>query len=470
MLPAFLRTGKDRPIEGTDDEIRQRFKTARTQVLTALTLGYGCMYTCRLSINVVKKELIDDGILQAAELGVIGSGFLWAYAFGKLINGSLADRANIKRFVPFGLMVSALCNGLMGTTTIVWVCTAIWALNGWFQGYGAPASAVGITLWAPPSRRGTVYSIWSASHVIGEGLTAVGTAAVVTYTTWQMGYIAPALFCTVVAGAMFAFLHDRPRAKGLPSVENFEAGDYRKVDKAAAAGVDDDEAARLDAQEVKAAQLQVLKHPAIWVVGAASACMYISRYGVNSWGFLYLEKNFGYDKVEAGAFIAAASFAGLVGSALYGWISDRFFDSRRPPVTFAFGLLEVVGVLLIFFGPGLVPPEHRTAVLTLGFSIYGFTISGLIAVLGGLFAVDLSPKRAAGFAMGVVGSFSYFGAGMQELISGKLIDEATTLRITWTHGLEKVIDFDNAVAFWVGASMLSVVLAASLWNVKAPKA
>ncbi|MCP4499827.1 MAG: MFS transporter [Deltaproteobacteria bacterium] len=470
MLPGFLRTGKDLPITGSDDDIRARFKHARFQVLTALTLGYGFMYTCRLSINVVKKELVDAGLLTATDLGMIGTAFLWAYGFGKLINGGLADRANIKRFIPFGLFISAIINFMMGTTTVVWICTILWAFNGLFQGIGAPASAVGITQWAPPSRRGTFYSIWSASHVGGEGITNIGTAAVVAYTTWQMGYIAPAIFCVVVSGLLLAFLHDRPRAMGLPAAASLENGSLREENLAK---IDDDatsdevkKAKEEDIKKVKAAQLTVLKHPAIRVVGLASMCMYISRYAINSWGFFYLEKEFGYAKLEAGGILFAASVAGLLGSVLYGIISDFFFKSRRPPVTLLFGLLEVVGVVIIFFGPKWVAPEHRTLILGVGFVIFGFTISGLIAVLGGLFAVDVSPRRAAGFAMGVVGSMSYLGAGMGDLITGRLIDAHTSYRVGIMHNLENVVDFSQPIAFWVGASVLSVVLAATLWKVE----
>ena len=32
----------------------------------------------------------------------------------------------------------------------------------------------------------------------------------------------------------------------------------------------------------------------MWVLGLASACMYVSRYAINSWGMLYLQENRGY--------------------------------------------------------------------------------------------------------------------------------------------------------------------------------
>jgi OPA family sugar phosphate sensor protein UhpC-like MFS transporter len=100
-------------------------------------------------------------------------------------------------------------------------------------------------------------------------------------------------------------------------------------------------------------------------------------------------------------------------------------------------------------------------VLGVGWMLYGFSISGLIAVLGGLFAVDICSKKLAGAAMGFVGCFSYIGAGLGDQITGILIDAGTT-RVNG----EAVIDFTLPVAFWFGASVVSLILAASLWRVE----
>ena len=60
--------------------------------------------------------------------------------------------------------------------------------------------------------------------------------------------------------------------------------------------------------------------------------------------------------------------------------------------------------------------------LTIAFILFGIGLNGLITSLGGLFAVDIAPKKVAGAAMGLVGVFSYLGAAVQENISGSLIE------------------------------------------------
>ena len=200
----------------------------------------------------------------------------------------------------------------------------------------------------------------------------------------------------------------------------------------------------------------MLKKPAIWVLGLASATMYMTRYAINSWGFLYLQEEKGYSLIEAGGILGLNTIAGIAGCVAYGFISDKLFKARRPPVTLIFGILEVFALFIIFFSP----PGHPV-LLTAAFVLYGFTLSGLLAVLGGLFAIDIIPKRAAGAAMGFIGVFSYMGAGIQDKISGILIEHGMTL----IDGVRQY-DFSSAVKFWIGSSIISVILAASLWRVK----
>lgn len=134
-----------------------RYKSLRTQTFLAGTLGYALYYVCRLSMGVMKQPLIDAGLLNATQLGVIGACLYWAYAVGKLVNGFLADSSNIKRFMSIGLLVSSvvnLCMGVIGASAVdagfssafIFVVFAIvWGINGWAQSMGAPAAIVGLS-------------------------------------------------------------------------------------------------------------------------------------------------------------------------------------------------------------------------------------------------------------------------------------------------------------------------------------
>ena len=441
----FFAAGRDKPLIVDQGQIDRQYRRHRLAVIVAITLGYGIAYTCRLGLSVVKKPLIDANIFSADDLGKIGSTLLYAYAVGKLVNGFLADHANIKRFLAAGILLSAVVNLFMGWSHLLWVWIALWGLNGWFQSFGAPAGVVSISQWFSNKERGRFYGIWSTAHPVGEGLTFVASSAVVSYFGWRAGFSIPGIVSVVLAVAVYFMVQDRPRTLGLPAVADW------KNDHAAPAA-----AGAGPAKSTWQTQLSILKLPSIWILAFASATMYVTRYAMSGWGILYLQEAKGYSIVQAGSLMALYPLAGLAGCVSYGFISDKLFQARRPPVNLTCAVLEISALAFMFFSA----PGHPV-LLAGAFLVYGFSLSGLLVSLGGLFAVDIAPKRAAGAAMGFIGVFSYIGAAIQERISGILIQNGTT----WVNGVRHY-DFHHVILFWIGASMVSMILAASLWRAK----
>jgi OPA family sugar phosphate sensor protein UhpC-like MFS transporter len=444
LFRAFA-TGPDLPLIEDQGKINALFRSYRMRVMLAITVGYAFAYTCRLALSIVKKPLIDEGIFSPTDLGLIGSALLYAYALGKLVNGFLADHANIRLFFAFGVLISALINVAMGFSTLLWLSVALWALNGWFQGFGAPSGVVSLAQWFGNRERGRFYGVWSTAHSMGEGLTFVGIGALVAAFGWRAGFWGPGVLCVLAALAIYLLMRDRPRTLGLPTVADWRNDHYAGSQPATAA----------PPGSVLRQQLAVLAIPAIWVLAASSALMYVTRYAINSWGVLYLQEARGYSLVEAGGLLMASTLAGIVGCLAFGFISDKAFDARRPPANLLFALLELAGLLLIFFGPR----DHVW--LTMAFILYGIGLNGLVTSLGGLFAVDIAPKRVAGAVMGVVGIFSYIGAALQENLSGHLIERGMSM-IDGVRGY----DFGPAISLWIGSSVVSMLLVASLWRVR----
>lgn len=419
--------------------INEQFRRHRIRVMLAITLGYGFIYTCRLGLSIIKKPVIDNGIFTVEELGLIGSGFYFAYAAGKCINGFLSDHFSPRLFFAGSIFIAAILNLFMGFTTVVWIAIAIWALNGWFQGMAAPSAVISITNWFSLGERGRRYGLWNASHSIGEGLTFYVVAAIVAAYGWQFGFIAPGIFCILAAMWVYSFLQDAPQTIGLPDVHEW-AGEEPEPEK---------EKNTWQTQKI------VFGIKAMWIVALSSALMYVTRYAINSWGMLYLQEIRGYTMLESGLFLGINTVAGIVGSIAYGYISDRVFDARRPPANLLFAIIEVLALVAIFYGP------KNDFILLIAFALYGAALSGLVASIGGLFGVDIAPRGATGAAMGFVGVFSYLGAAAQDYLTGNLLGD----NMTFVDGVH-VYDFDIAISFWIGASVVSMLLAASLWNTK----
>ena len=439
-VPAFLEPLPDAAVRLEGATRDALYRVTRTRMLAGLTLVYAFFYTARGALDVVKKPLMDAGVFDADQLGTIGTCLLVAYAFGKLLNGVVADRVQVSRFLALGLGASAVMNILMGLNTVYAVACALWLLNGYFQGVGAATSVRSLTQWFSGTERGRAYGVWSTAHSLGEGTTLIATATIVVHLGWRAGFLAPGIACVIVAIAVLFVLRERPQAYGLPEIHDWKGEPHNDT-----------------APSTRAAQLEVLRHPAIWICALASAFLFVTRFGVKSWGVLYLQEKHHYSLPSAAAFIALNALSGLFGSVAYGFISDLVFRSRRPPATLVFGIVEILSLVVLFYGP------HHPVLLTGALIVYGFTLSGILAALGGLMAVDVSSKRAAGMAMGFIGFISYLGAATQEKLSGMYLKAHT---IVGPDGVKRMDDWSGPIALWIGGSIVSLLLAATLWRVR----
>ena len=442
----FFSISKPSNTQLKGDDIKKTYSRLRWQVILSAIFGYGLFYVCRLSLNVIKKPIVDAGILNETELGIIGTGLFVTYAIGKFANGFLADRSNVKRFLAVGLLVSALINLALGFTTSFAVFVVLWAINGWAQSMGAAPCVVALSRWFGNKERGTYYGLWSSSHNIGEALTFIATAAIVSAYGWQWGFRGAAILGLLGVMIIIMFMRDTPQSNGLPPIALYKGDEVVAKESH-------------DKNEITRMQKEVLRNPAIWTLALASAFMYISRYAVNSWGIFYLEAERGYDTLEASSIISISSICGVIGTVASGWVSDKFFGGKRYLPAVVFGVMNVIGLAMFLF-----LPAKSMAIEVISMIIFGLAIGALLCFLGGLMATDIASKKASGAALGVVGIASYAGAALQDFVSGLTI-ESNKVVVDGT----TVYDFSVISWFWLGAAILSVIFSIIVWILQSRK-
>ncbi len=436
----FFKMSAPSAVKVAPEKADKYYKSLRMQSFLAGTFGYALYYVCRLSMGVMKKPLMDTGLLDAAQLGIIGACLFWAYAAGKLVNGFLADSSNIKRFMAIGLIVSALVNfimGILGATAVsaglssafIFISFAImWAINGWSQSMGAPPAIIGLSRWFPLKVRGTFYGFFSASHNLGEGLSFIFVGSLVAAFGWKWGFFGAAIAGVLGVVLILLFLHDTPESKGLAP------------------------------KETKRIQAAVVRNPGVWILALASAFMYMSRYAINEWGVPFLQEARGYSLGEASAIIGINPVFGIIGTVVSGWLSDFVFKGDRKYPAFVAGILETIALAMFLFG------SSEKWLIIASMVLFGIAIGVLISFLGGLMAVDLVPRKATGAALGIVGMASYAAAGLQNVVTGILLNNPDKMIIT--EAGEKIHDYTAASWFWIGAAVISFLLPVLNWRRK----
>lgn len=448
-LYSFYRISKPSAERIAPEKEESTYRTLRNRTFWGVTVAYSLYYVCRLSLSVIKQPLIDDGVLTAGQLGIIGSALFFVYAVGKFINGFIADYCNIRRFMATGLFISAIVNLLMGvlgffhgvsgiSTMLIFIVFAfLWGTNGWMQSMGSPPGVISLSRWFPKSKRGTFYSIFSATPYIGEFISYNVLALVVGWLGWQSGFIVAALAGLIGAAAILVFVSDTPESRGLPSVQKLSGEQLSKE----------------DTMSTRELQKTVLKHPGIWIIAISSAFIYITKYAIAGWGILFLQKSRGFELTEASQIIAFSAAFGVLGTVLAGWLSDRVFRSDRVKPAVLSGIISTSSLILfLFVGGGFILNIFYV-------SLFSLSVGVLYCIVAGLMAVDIVPRKATGAALGVVGISSYVAAGLQEITSGYLIQGF----MTSADGVD-MYDFGPVSWFWILASVISFVLPVMNWK------
>lgn len=380
------------------DQIDPTYRRLRWQIFAGIFVGYAGYYLVRKNFSLAMPYLIEEQGYSKGELGIALSAVSIAYGLSKFLMGSVSDRSNPRFFMATGLLLSAGIMLLFGlapwATASITTIFILLFLNGWFQGMGWPACGRTMVHWYSANERGRIVSVWNIAHNVGGGLIGpLFILGMAWFNEWHSAFYVPATAALLIVLFILWALRDTPQSCGLPAIDDFRQ-DYSHDYQAS------------HEQEFSARQIfleYVLNNRLLWYIAFANAFVYLIRYGVLDWAPTYLSevKDFSVNKSSWAYF--AYEWAGIPGTLLCGWMSDRFFASRRAPTAILYMGLVLLAVLIYWFTPAGYPMVDIGALIAIGFLIYG------PVMLIGLHALELVPKKAAGTAAGLTGLFGYLG-------------------------------------------------------------
>ncbi|OOE87348.1 glycerol-3-phosphate transporter [Salinivibrio siamensis] len=384
-------------------QIGDTYTRLRWQLFIGIFIGYAGYYLVRKNFSLAMPYLIDEYGFSRGDLGVALAAVSIAYGLSKFLMGSVSDRSNPRYFLSAGLLMSSLVMFSFGllpwTTSSITIMFILLFINGWVQGMGWPACGRTMVHWWSRKERGELVSVWNVAHNVGGGL--IGPLFLLGLwlfnDDWRASFYVPAFFAALVAVFIWLTLRDTPQSCGLPPIEEYK-DDYPENY--------DEEAFEKEMTAKDIFVTYVMKNRLLWYIAIANAFVYLIRYGVLDWAPVYLDeaKGFTVDKSSWAYFLY--EWAGIPGTLLCGWMSDKFFKGARAPAGVLFMVLVTVAVLVYWFNPAGNPGIDMVALVAIGFLIYG------PVMLIGLYALELAPKKAAGTAAGLTGLFGYLGGAV----------------------------------------------------------
>ena len=300
---------------------------------------------------------------------------------------------------------------------------------GWFQGMGWPPCGRTMVHWWSQKERGGIVSVWNCAHNVGGGIPPLlFLLGMAWFNDWHAALYMPAFCAILVALFAFAMMRDTPQSCGLPPIEEYK-NDYP-----------DDYNEKAE-QELTAKQIfmqYVLPNKLLWYIAIANVFVYLLRYGILDWSPTYLKevKHFALDKSSWAYFFY--EYAGIPGTLLCGWMSDKVFRGNRGATGVFFMTLVTIATIVYWMNPAGNPTVDMICMIVIGFLIYG------PVMLIGLHALELAPKKAAGTAAGFTGLFGYLGGSVAaSAIVGYTVD---------------FFGWDGGFMVMIGGSILAVIL------------
>jgi OPA family glycerol-3-phosphate transporter-like MFS transporter len=445
-------------------KLSREFTRPQWRTLVVLWVTYGSFYLCRVNVGPVRTEIEKDLGIGAVEMGVVLGSLKIGYAIGELVNGQLAERFGPKRVLLFGMVGSLFANVLFAfaasllafpgmadvlppvaqwlthftpagssVAPIAALLALLAFLNGYFQAAGWPPTVKVMSNWFTAHQRGRMMGVLGTSYQLGSALTIAGAGLLATaFGNWRAAFLVPASLFFVSTVHALVRLREEPESADLTT----EAGDTKTP------------LARLAAPRLplREALWLTLSNPRIWILAIGLFGLDVVRYGFLDWAPGHLQKAQASGISAAALKTAVLPLAGAAGALVSGWITDRYFQSRRAPVIAM--LLLAAAVFTLTYSRvveiGVVP-----TVLCLG--AIGFCVYGAQILIVGTAAQDFARGGATAAAAGFIDFMGYVGAFSGDIVTGWLLKTRT---------------FSTAITFWAAAAVVAALCVATLWRAR----
>ncbi|MBW2732908.1 MAG: MFS transporter, partial [Deltaproteobacteria bacterium] len=320
-----------------------------------LGLTYASLYWGRYNLTEAKKAFGDE-LMSKAHFGTIFAVGAIVYGLSFIINGPLTDRIGGRKAILIGATGAALANLLLGVFTYQVMTAApgeaygllmpfiiVYAINMYFQSFGAVSIVKVNAAWFHIRERGVFGGIFGTLISLGIYLAFDLTRRVLFLTRGDGGetqiwwaFFIPAIVLAFWVVVDFLLLKDTPGEAGF---QDFNTGD--------AGSADTDAKKPLNAIDL---YRRILSNRVIWMMIIIEFCSGVLRNGIMHWGTIYA-KDVGVNKTDL-FFVnwgLVLMVAGISGGFFAGFLSDKFFNSRRGPSAFFLYAGMFIGFVTMIF-------------------------------------------------------------------------------------------------------------------------
>lgn len=354
----------------------------------AAALNFGDRSAMSAVLAAVRVEFGTSDVL----LGLLGSVFLWAYALGSPLAGSLGDRVSRTKLVVGSLVAWSAVTALMGLATGYPMLLALRLALGLTECLFLPAAIALIASHHGPATRARAMSFVQIGANAGMVIGGSTAGFLADHFGWRSGFLVLGLAGIGLALAARVTLAEPGPTTAAPTPARREGAGFG------------------------AAVRYVLRVPSYWVLLGESMLSGLGIWIFFTWLPLYFRESFGMS-------LGAAGFAGtfmlqisvVLGVLAGGWISDRVSANAPHRRMLLYGTFYLLGApcLLLFLGTPTFP------VVAVGIAAFSF-LRGLASANDNPTQCEIVPPQNRATGVGIMNAVATASGGSGVLLAGYL--------------------------------------------------
>jgi OPA family glycerol-3-phosphate transporter-like MFS transporter len=379
----------------------KEFLTRRKWNWLPLGLTYAFLYMGRYNLTVSKNSFGD--LMTNADFGTIFGVGTVVYGFSFVINGPLTDKMGGRRAILVASVGAAVANFLMGLVTyfgytdnLVLTFSFLYAMNMYFQSFGAVAIVKVNSAWFHVRERGTFGGIFGILISLGLYFAYDWGAMITKNFELPWVFFIPTLILILFFIISFAMVRDTPAQAGLQDIETADESHEHASGRA------------LTAMELAK---KMFTHPVIVTIALIEFCSGFLRNSIMNWYIIFSKQTGAMGTFVPKNWGLLLCCAGILGGVFAGTISDKVFHSRRGPVCAVLYGMMLVGAIAMTF---LLDTPYLGGLMI----VMSMSIIGVHGMLSGTASMDFGGKKNVGTAVGIIDGMVYLGTGAQSLYYG----------------------------------------------------
>ena len=379
-----------------------RKPTAPTLVLFLICLMYFLTYIDRVNVATAGPFIAKEFSLSNTQLGLMLSMFGYPYALFQVIGGWFGDRMGPRKTLFLCGAIWAVATALTGLSTGLISLLVFRVLLGLGEGATFPTATRAMQVWTPIGGRGFAQGVTHSFSRLGNAVTPPLVAWLMLWLGWRAAFVILGVVSLVWVNVWWLYYRDDPRQ-------------HRSITEVDLARLPPPSTSRPTTPRVPWGRLTWRMLPVTFTYFC---------YGWSLWLFLnwlptFFLKGFNLDIKQSALYSSGVFFAGVIGDALGGVISDHLLR-RTGRVTFSRLIVIIVG--MIGAATCLIPVLYARDVTVLALYLSGGFFF-LELVIGPIWSVpmDIAPQYS-GMASGLMNTGSAVAAIVSPLVFGYVVD------------------------------------------------